>query len=154
MKKVVRILLLVLVAIFIIIQFIPYGKPSNQPLAGKDLFEVTELPQDVGIILKNACYDCHSQKVKFPWYSNVAPVSWLVARDIKEARENLDFSKWRDVSKKDKLKALDKIGEEVSEENMPMKIYTIMHAEARLTKAERDIVVKWAEDFAEKVFEE
>lgn len=154
MKKVVRILLLVLVAIFIIIQFIPYGKPSNQPLAGKDLFEVTELPQDVGIILKNACYDCHSQKVKFPWYSNVAPVSWLVTRDIKEGRENLDFSKWRDVSKKDKLKALDKIGEEVSEENMPMKIYTIMHAEARLTKAERDIVVKWAEDFAEKVFEE
>jgi hypothetical protein len=154
MKKVFRILLLVLVAIFIIIQFIPYGKPSNQPLAGKDLFEVTELPQDVGIILKNACYDCHSQKVKFPWYSNVAPVAWLVARDIKEARENLDFSKWRDVSKKDKLKALDKIGEEVSEENMPMKIYTIMHPEARLTKAERDIVVKWAEDFAEKVFEE
>jgi hypothetical protein len=81
-------------------------------------------------------------------------VSWLVTRDIKEGRENLDFSKWRDVSKKDKLKALDKIGEEVSEENMPMKIYTIMHAEARLTKAERDIVVKWAEDFAEKVFEE
>lgn len=154
MKKVIRISLLVLAAIFIIIQFIPNGKPSNQPSPGKDLFEITEIPQEVELLLKNACYDCHSQKVKFPWYSNVAPVSWLVARDIKEARENLDFSKWRDVSKKDKLKALDKIGEEVSEENMPMKIYTIMHAEARLTKAERDIVVKWAEDFAEKVFEE
>ena len=154
MNKKIKILLLVLAAIFIIIQFIPYGKPSNQPLSGKDLFEVADLPQDVGIIFKNACYDCHSQLVKFPWYSHVAPVSWLVARDINEGREHLDLSKWGDLSKKDKLKALDKIGEEVSEENMPMKIYTVMHAEARLTKAERDLVVKWAEQFAEKVFEE
>ncbi len=73
---------------------------------------------------------------------------------LRKAAKHLDLSKWGDLSKKDKLKALDKIGEEVSEENMPMKIYTIMHAEARLTKTERDIVVKWAEDFAEKVFEE
>lgn len=154
MNKTLKILLLVVAAIFIVIQFIPYGKPNNQPLTGKDLFEVADLPQDVGIILKNACYDCHSQLVKFPWYSNVAPASWLVSRDIKVGRKHLDLSKWGDLSKKDKLKALDKIGEEVSEENMPMKIYTIMHAEARLTKIERDIVVKWAEDFAEKVFEE
>ena len=141
-------------AIFIIIQFIPTGKPSNQPSPGKDLFEVTEIPQDVGLLMKNACYDCHSQKVKFPWYSNVAPMSWLVARDIKEARENLDFSKWGYFSKKEKLKALDKIGDEVGEKKMPIPMYTLMHAEARLTQAERDAIVNWAEGLAEKILEE
>ena len=110
--------------------------------------------RNVGIIFKNACYDCHSQLVKFPWYSHVAPVSWLVARDIKEGREHLDLSNWGNLSKKDKLKALDHIGEEVDKEKMPLKIYTIMHAEARLTRAEREIIVNWAETFAEKVFEE
>jgi len=154
MNKKIKILLLVLAAIFIIIQFIPYGKPSNQPLSGKDLFEVATLPQEVGIIFKNACYDCHSQLVKFPWYSHVAPVSWLLARDINEGREHLDLSKWGDLTKKGKLKLLDKISDEVNEGNMPLKKYTLMHKEARLTKAERDLVVKWAEQFAEKVFEE
>jgi hypothetical protein len=154
MKKTIKILLLTLAAIFIIIQFIPFGKPTNQPVAGVDLFEAENLPQEVGVILKNACYDCHSQLVKFPWYSNVAPVSWLVARDIKEGREHLDLSNWANLTKKDKLKALDHIGEEVSEENMPLKIYTWMHTEARLSKEERDIIVNWAETLAERVFEE
>jgi hypothetical protein len=154
MKKSVKILLLILAAIFIIIQFIPFGKPTNQPIAGVDLFESENLPQEVGVILKNACYDCHSQLVKFPWYSNVAPVSWLVARDINEAREHLDLSNWGNLTKKDKLKALDHIGEEVSEENMPLKIYTLMHAEARLSKKERVVIVNWAEALAERVFEE
>jgi hypothetical protein len=154
MKKTIKILLLVLAAIFIIIQFIPYGRPSNQASTDKELFKVTDIPQDVGQILKNACYDCHSQLVKFPWYSHVAPVSWLLASDINEGREHLDLSKWGDLSKKDKLKLLDKISEEVGEGNMPLKKYTLIHSEARLTKAERDAVIKWADEFAEKVFGE
>lgn len=104
--------------------------------------------------MKNACYDCHSQSVKFPWYSYIAPVSWLVTRDINEGREHLDFSKWGGLSKRDKLKLLDKIGEEVSEENMPLKIYLIMHREAKLTLEERESIVKWAEQLAEIVIEE
>jgi hypothetical protein len=154
MKKSVKILLLILAAIFIIIQFIPFGKPTNQPVAGVDLLEKENLPEEVGVILKNACYDCHSQQVKFPWYSNVAPVSWLVARDINEAREHLDLSNWGNLTKKDKLKTLDHIGEEVSEENMPLKIYTLMHTEARLSKEERAVIVNWAEALAERVIEE
>jgi hypothetical protein len=154
MKKTIKILLLVLAAIFIIIQFIPYGRPSNQASTGKELFKVTDIPQDVGQILKTACYDCHSQLVKFPWYSHVAPVSWLLASDINEGREHLDLSKWGDLSKKDKLKLLDKISEEVGEGNMPLKKYTLIHSEARLTKAERDAIVKWADEFAEEVFGE
>ncbi len=154
MKKGIKILLLVLAAIFLIIQFIPYGKPSNQPLPDMNLFEVAEVPEDVIILLKTACYDCHSQNVKFPWYSNVAPVSWLVSRDIKEGREHLDFSYWGEFTKKEKLKVLDEISEEVGAENMPMPIYTLMHGEARLSEADRKVIINWAEEFAEKVFEE
>jgi hypothetical protein len=154
MKKIIKILLLVLAVIFLIIQFIPYKKPLNRPSPDKDLFEISEPPKEVGVLLKNACYDCHSQSVKFPWYSYIAPVSWLVTRDINEGREHLDFSKWGGLSKRDKLKLLDKIGEEVSEENMPLKIYLIMHREAKLTLEERESIVKWAEQLAEIVIEE
>jgi hypothetical protein len=154
MKKVIRILLLAFLALLILIQFIPFEKPSNHPTTGKDIFEIADLPEDVGLILKNVCYDCHSQEVNFPWYSNVAPVSWLVAKDVREGREELDFSKWGDLSKKEKLKKLDEIGEEVENKNMPLKIYTVMHAESRLTQAERDAIVTWEEAFAEEILEE
>lgn len=141
-------------AAFVILQLVPYGRPMNQPQAGKDLLEMTETPEEVELILKNACYDCHSQKVVFPWYSKVAPVSWLISRDIEEGRKHLDFGMWKDYSKKEKLKLLDKIGDEVGEGNMPLKIYISMHKEARLSREQKDLVVHWAESFAEKILEE
>ncbi len=154
MIKVIKIILAIAGAVFIILQFIPYGRPVNQPVAGNDLLEVTETPDEVKVLLKNTCYDCHSQKVAFPWYSKVAPVSWLVSSDIKEGREHLDFGIWKDYSKKEKLKLLDKIGDEVSEGNMPLKIYLAMHKEARLSQEQRDQVTQWAENLAEEILEE
>lgn len=154
MNKKLKILLLILAAIFILIQIIPFRKPSNKPVFGNDLMEASAIPQDIASLLKNTCYDCHSQHARFPWYAHVAPVSWLVARDVNVGREHLDFDKWGSLTKKEKLKFLDEISEEVDSENMPMKIYTIMHGDARLSRAQRDMIVQWAEKMAEQVFEE
>ncbi len=138
---------------FAIIQFIPSGRPANQPVAGQDVFEIVEIPAEVGSLLKNACYDCHSQSVKYPWYSYVAPVSWLVARDVNMAREHLDFGKWGELTKRKQIKVLGEIAEEVEDRNMPMEIYIRMHSEAKLTDKQRELIINWSEQLAEKILE-
>lgn len=153
MKKFFKILLIFLLAVFVIIQFIPSGRQGNQPIAGQDIFEIQEIPSDVDIILNNACYDCHSQSVIYPWYSYVAPVSWLVARDVNMGRDHLDFGKWGELSKRDKIKVLGEVAEEVEDGNMPMQIYINMHSEADLTEEQRELIVNWSEELAEKIME-
>ena len=146
-------MLIILLVAFAIIQFIPSGRPANQPVAGQDVFEIVEIPAEVGSLLKNACYDCHSQSVKYPWYSYVAPVSWLVARDVNMAREHLDFGKWGELTKPKQIKVLGEIAEEVEDRNMPMEIYIRMHSEAKLTDKQRELIINWSEQLAEKILE-
>lgn len=153
MKKFFKVLLISLVAAFVIIQFVPSSRPDNQPVSGQDIFEIQAIPTEVGSILKNACYDCHSQSVKYPWYSYVAPVSWLVARDVNMGREHLDFGKWGKLSKRDKIKVLSEVAEEVEDENMPMQIYINLHSEADLTEKQRELIINWSEELAEQIME-
>ncbi|MCD4663784.1 MAG: heme-binding domain-containing protein [Bacteroidales bacterium] len=149
MKKV----LIIILVILVIIQFIPSGLPDNNPVAGQDIHDLIEVSEDVSLIFKNACYDCHSQEVIYPWYSYVAPVSFLVARDVKVGRAQLDFSLWGTLSKRKQLKALDEIAEEVNEGNMPLPIYPPLHPEAKLTQEDKDLIVEWVEQTSEKVLE-
>ena len=111
------------------------------------------LPDSVAMLLKNACYDCHSNETVFPWYSYVAPVSWLVNRDIRLGREHLNFSDWESKSKMDKASILGEIADEVELANMPMPIYIIMHPEAKLSTDERQLIIDWTDDFGEQLFE-
>ncbi len=152
MKKIFRIILIILFGGFIVIQFIPSGMPGNQPVKGEGLFEVVNVPVETEALLRAACYDCHSQEVSFPWYSHVAPVSWLVARDINSGREELDFGRWGSLSKKEQLKALGDISDEVEKGKMPMPIYITLHPEADLTPEQREIIVQWTEDAADELF--
>jgi len=154
MKKALRIILIILGGAFVIIQVIPSGMPENQPVPGVGLFDLTEVPGETQALLRKACFDCHSQEVNFPWYSHVAPVSWLVARDINFGRENLDFSHWADLGKRDRLKVLGEISEEVENGNMPMPIYIKMHPEADLTPEQREVIINWTDSAAEALFGE
>lgn len=154
MKKFLKILLIILLAALVIIQFIPSGRPANQPVVGQDIFEIVEIPAEVGTLLKNACYDCHSQAVKYPWYSYVAPVSWLIARDVNIGRQHLDFGKWEELTKRKQIKVLGEIAEEVEDGYMPMQIYIILHSEAKLSIDQRELIVTWSEQLAEKTLED
>lgn len=154
MRKWLKKIIILLAGLFIIIQFFPSGRPHNEPVTGQDIALSIEVPAEVGNLIKNACFDCHSQNTRFPWYSYVAPVSWLVAKDVNNGREELDFSNWGKLSKKDKLKIFDEISEMVGEEEMPLKKYILLHPEARLKKEDRDLIIRWADDSAEKLFEE
>ena len=103
-----------------------------------------QTPPEVMTLLKRACWDCHSNETVWPWYSQVAPMSWLVAKDVKDGRRHLNFSEWQGYEYGRKLKKLKEIGEEVEEGEMPMEFYVPLHPEAKLTAAEKTVLVEWA----------
>jgi len=148
-----RLTWLIIILLIVIIQFIPNRKPEVILSNENDLIYNNKLPESVENILRTSCYDCHSNESKYPWYSYIAPVSWLVVRDIKVGREELNFSEWESQSKMDKAKNIDKIIDEVSEGNMPMPIYTLMHSEAKLSEDARQQFADWADNYAESLFE-
>ncbi len=150
MRKVIYII----VALLIVIQFIPANLPEIITENPSDLItNNTDIPEDVKMILKTSCYDCHSNETYYPWYSYVAPISFLVSRDTKVGREALNFSAWESYKKTEKAGALDGISDAVAGGEMPMKIFTLIHQDATLSDAENEIVVNWADEFAESLFE-
>ena len=94
-------------------------------------------------MLKETCYDCHSNETKYPWYSNIAPISWLVADHRNEARHHLNFSIWGDYSQKRKDHKLEECIEMVQEGEMPMDSYTWFHPEAKLTEDQKQYLLEW-----------
>lgn len=132
MKRKITIIIVGLLGLALLIQLIPYGRQHDNPPVQTE--PVWDSPQTEELA-RRACYDCHSNEVVWPWYSNVAPVSWLVQRDVDEGRQHLNFSKWAGLTEKDK------IPEVVAEGEMPLKVYLIMHSDARLTQAETEALV-------------
>lgn len=151
--KIVGIVVVVLIAVFLFIQLFPGEKPETVFDNPGDIHSEVLINPEVSQILKTACYDCHSNESKFPWYSNVAPFSWLVAHDINEGRDELNFSEWTTYKVKRKKHKLEEIAEEVEEGEMPMKIYTWLHSEADLSDAQKESLVSWAKESIELVEE-
>ncbi len=116
----------------------PHGDPAN------DIGSVTSLPSDVKGMLERSCFNCHSNRTSWPWYSRVAPVSWLVAYDVNEGRKHLNFSEWQGYSPRKQSMKLEGIIHEVEEESMPPGIYVMLHADAVLSPAERTRLIDWA----------
>lgn len=90
------------------------------------------------------CYDCHSNETVWPWYSGIAPVSWLVARDVRKGREELNFSTWDRYTTKQQVEKLKESWEEVEEGEMPLWFYLPVHRDAVLSAEDRAVLRKWA----------
>jgi mono/diheme cytochrome c family protein len=114
-------------------QLVPYGRDhTNPPVVAEPTWDS---PQTRALFVR-ACADCHSNQTVWPWYSNIAPVSWLVAHDVEEGRAKFNVSMWGQQRNEG-----DEAAEAVREGEMPMKIYLPTHPEARLTPAEREQLI-------------
>lgn len=128
---------------FLGIQLIPVDR-ENKPINRKDNFvDINKTPDDVKVILKNACYDCHSNETKYPSYSYVAPISWTVKDHINEGREHLNFSEWGSYNKELKQNAVEKTISTVKNLEMPMPSYIGYHPKANLTTQQRKMLEKY-----------
>jgi Haem-binding domain len=101
-------------------------------------------PSEIDRALRAACYDCHSNETVWPWYSHVAPISWLLAYDVKEGRAELNFSTWQLYDAKKEQKKLKEIVETMNNGEMPPWYYVIIHPEARLADEDHQALVAWA----------
>jgi hypothetical protein len=142
MKLLKKLFLLLLVA-FVIAQF--FGPEKNQgDLASIEPFLAeTNPPEDVKVILKETCYDCHSDYTRYPWYNNITPINYWLAGHVDHGKEELNFSNWAEFSTKKKDHKLEEIEELVLAKEMPLESYTITHSEAKLTDAQIQSVVDW-----------
>lgn len=137
--------LLILGGIFILIQFIRPLR-SNPPVdPAREITAVQTVTPAVSSILQRSCYDCHSNRTAWPWYSNVAPASWLVANDVNGARRHMNFSEWGSYKPERKKDLVDKICEEVKSSDMPESQYTLIHRNARLSAADVEVLCSWTQ---------
>ena len=121
-------------ALFVLIQLVPYGRDHTNPPVQKE--PAWDSPETRALV-KRTCFDCHSHETVWPWYSHVAPVSWLVQHDVEDGRHELNFSTWGVKQKHAKDAA-----EEVEEGEMPIPIYLPTHPEARLSDAEKAALIR------------
>jgi mono/diheme cytochrome c family protein len=123
----------ILVGLFLLIQLLPYGRShTNPPVVAEPLWDS---PQ-TRALAQRACFDCHSNESVWPWYSNVAPASWLVQKDVDEARSILNFSEWKS-GQGARNRRIDEVAQVVQRGSMPPSQYLLLHPNALLTTTEK-----------------
>lgn len=130
------------VLILVLIQFIPVSR-SNPP-AGEP---PRDIPPEVLALLKRSCYDCHSHQTEWPWYSRVAPVSFMVAHHVNHGREYVNFETWNDLSPDARAHLAEECLEEVERGRMPLKSYLLAHSEARVAPEDMARLRAWVATF-------
>ena len=136
---------IVAVAVFIALQAIPVDR-SNPPVdPARTIFASEALPAKVEMVLRRSCQDCHSNQTQWPWYSYVAPMSWIVAHDVHAARRQMNFSQWSGYSEKQREQRLNGICEQVVNGDMPEGKYALIHRRARVSEDERAAICQWVE---------
>jgi hypothetical protein len=149
--KVVKWIIVTLLILFVIAQFIRPER-TNLPVDPTHTVQaVLHVPPPVDSILRRSCYDCHSNTTTWPWYSNVAPVSWWLAGHVKDGRRNMNFTEWSTYNSRKASHKLDGICEQVKKGEMPLSSYLILHPSAKLSDADRATLCAWADSASESL---
>ena len=120
--------------------------PNNSTkLLPTDITRIVNVPENALTILKNACYDCHSNNTRYPWYVSIQPVGWIMSDHIKNGKENLNFSDFGIYSPRKQTNKSRAIKTSIEESSMPLPAYVIMHGSARLSAEDKKILIDWAE---------
>jgi hypothetical protein len=151
MKKFFKRFFLLLLLVFIVLQFFRPAKNSSEGIGANDITKVYAVPKDVQNILKTSCYDCHSNNTAYPWYNNIQPVAWWLADHIKEGKRELNFSEFASYRIGRQYKKLEEINEQVKEAEMPLESYTLIHGDAKLNDQEKLALANWVETVRDSI---
>ncbi len=144
MKRI-KIIVLVLLLIIIVIQFIQPAPNENGQVLETDITKIVEVPKNVQAILKSSCYDCHSNKTEYPWYSKIQPGGWWMASHIEKGKSELNFNEFGSYSKRRQQSKLKSIANTLKDGTMPIYSYTIIHKDAKLGKGDKALLINWIE---------
>ena len=130
-------LAVLVVAIVLVIQVIPVERNVSTVPPGQSFEKTEKVPANVAAILKVSCYDCHSNNSRYPWYSELQPGAWFMARHIKKGKEELNFDEFNKYSKRRKKAKIKSIISQIEKDEMPLRSYRMMHGNARLSADEK-----------------
>ena len=140
MKK--RYLLFIIIGLVVFIQVIRPTKNISKDFTN-DYTTAMDVPMDVQEIIKTSCADCHSNYTQYPWYAEIAPVSWYLAEHVNDGKEHLNFSEWNVYNNEQKNHVIDEIEEVLNEHEMPLESYIWIHKEAALTSIQHQKLIDW-----------
>jgi cytochrome c len=120
----------------------PFGKVNSHAMKAPILSGAEIDPETLGLI-QRACQNCHSLNTELPLYGRIAPMSWLMERDVHQARGQMNLSQWQEYSAEDRVMLLSEVGSAVKNHEMPVQRYLLLHSEARLSDQEREQIYQW-----------
>jgi hypothetical protein len=143
MKKFLKYFLIFIIIALIGSQFVRPDRFTTAEVTSDDITKKLQVPQNVQDIFKRSCFDCHSNHTVWPWYTNVSPVSWLVADDVTKGRKKMNMSEWGKMSQSKQEKKLQDICDQITDGTMPLDKYLLIHKDAVLSQQEKDAICKW-----------
>jgi hypothetical protein len=143
MKAMLKKILIGLLIAFVVAQFFQPGRNNGTAFGAQDITHVVTVPDSVMGLLKTACFDCHSNQTKYPWYSKITPVNWWLKNHIDNGKKRLNFSTFATNDLKRKDHKLEEVAETVKKHAMPISSYLWIHKEARLNDAQRVVITDW-----------
>jgi RNA polymerase subunit RPABC4/transcription elongation factor Spt4 len=137
---------LTVLVLWLACQLVPANRRNPGFDQSKTIYATENVPPAVKSVLERSCRNCHSNETSWPWYSYVAPASWVIAHDVHQARKAMNFSEWGSYAAKRKEEKLEDICEQLTNGDMPDPKYALFHRSARTTQEERVAVCQWTED--------
>ena len=130
--------------IFLLMQcYQPARNNSFEQYSSSNFTETYKVPKNIETTLRTSCYDCHSNKTNYPWYSYIQPIRFFMESHIKEGKENLNFNEWGNYSSRKQNNKLDRIVKQIKSNEMPLSSYTLIHKNAVLNKTQKEEIIKW-----------
>ncbi len=145
-RKILKKIGLILLLIFIVIQFIPTNRNLSTQVLKDDFITTFNPPKNIATKLKISCYDCHSNNTYYPWYNKIQPIAWFLENHINEAKKELNFSEFGNYSNRRQKSKLKSIISQIKDNEMPLKSYTIMHKDAIITDKRKKQIIIWIEN--------
>ncbi|PSL45718.1 heme-binding protein [Chitinophaga niastensis] len=145
------IVLLSLLVILVLAQFLRPARNKSSHDSPNDIARLHPMPEDVQTMLKTACYDCHSNNTRYPWYVNIQPVGWFMASHINNGKEELNFNEYGTYSPKRQRNKLKRMKEEITKGDMPLTSYTLIHTDAKLTTTQQETITNWIDSTLNKI---
>jgi len=142
--KILKRMLIVMVILLVIIQFFRPTRNISEIIPTNEITAAVAVPDDVFGILKNSCFDCHSNNTRYPWYANIQPAAWFMNGHIKDGKRGLNFSEFATYSLRRQYRRLNDIIENVNDGEMPLPSYLLIHSDAKLTAGQKERIVSWA----------
>lgn len=141
--KIVKIIAVILLVVFVGIQFVPTERNQSDVIPQSDFVMVNKPPKNISMILQESCYDCHSNNTEYPWYNKMQPVAWFLEDHIKEGKAELNFNEWDEYSNRRKNSKIKSIVNQIEDDEMPLSSYTLIHRDAILSTSEKELVINY-----------